>query len=496
VRIFLVLGVIGRLLRLFSVAFIPPIVLALIDREYGVCLHFGIAIVASVAVGTLLAAVSPISPVFHRSEAMGVVAGTWLVVAAFGALPYVFAGLSYADSLFESMSGFTTTGATILKDFSVHGRAFYLWRAMSQWFGGLGVIALFIVVLPRLGIAGRQLFFAEASGAGEAISPQIRQNATRLWILYVTLTVLQIGLLMLADMGAYEAVVHSLTTLSAGGFSPNPESVAGYNNPAAEWVFVVFMILAGTSFTLQWKAFTSRPLCFLKDQEFLFYFGCTVVGAVGIALVLSEGSPDWDKLRAGAFQSASLISSTGFASTDYNWWNDAARAILVALMLVGGCAGSAAGGAKAIRHLLVAKFLGRQITQVLHPYSVLPLRYGQRTIPPAIMRAVFTLVVLFLINYLVVGLAVVTLGADLVTGFSASLACLGNIGPGFGGVGPMASYGDFPTATKLVLTTAMWIGRLEIVTVLALFHPHVLNNLQLRDRGRRVLGSRLAKLKG
>jgi trk system potassium uptake protein TrkH len=312
----------------------------------------------------------------------------------------------------------------------------------------------------------------------------------------VTLTLIQAGLLMLADMTVFDAVVHSLTTLSSGGFSPNPESIAGYDNPAAEWIFVVFMILTGTSFTLQWKAFTSRPLSLFRDEEFLFYFGCTVVGALGVALVLAEGSPGWDEIRTGAFQAASMISSTGFASTDYNWWNDAARAILVALMLVGGCAGSAAGGAKAIRHLLVAKFLGREITQVLHPYSVLPLRYGQRIIPPAIMRAVFTLVVLFLINYLVIGLAVVTLGADLVTGFSASLACLGNIGPGFGGVGPMASYGDFPTATKLVLSAAMWIGRLEIVTVLALFHPHVLKTLRLRERKRRVLGSGLARLQG
>ena len=492
-RIFFVLGVIGRLLRLFSVAFIPPLLLALIDGDYGVSLHFSIGLVASLAVGALLAAVSPVSQAFHRSEAMAIVAGTWVVIAAFGSIPYVFAGLSYVDSLFESMSGFTTTGATILKDFSAHGRAFYLWRAMSQWFGGLGVLALFIVVLPRLGIAGRQLFFAEASGAGDAISPQIRQTATRLWVLYVTLTVIQIGLLMLADMKAYDAVVHSLTTVSAGGFSPNPESVGGYNNPAAEWIFVAFMILAGTSFTLQWKVFTSKPLSLVKDQEFLFYFGCTVAGALGVALVIAEGAPNWDQLRAGAFQAASLISSTGYASADYNWWNDAARAILIALMLVGGCAGSAAGGAKAIRHLLVAKFLGREITQVLHPYSVLPLRYGQRIIPPAIMRAVFTLVVLFLISYLVVGLAVVALGADLVTGFSASLACVGNIGPGFGGVGPMASYGDFPTATKLVLTAAMWVGRFEIVTVLALFHPHVLRSLQLRDRRRRVPGGGFTK---
>jgi trk system potassium uptake protein TrkH len=484
VRLAVVLGVIGRLVRLFSAAFLPPLVLALADGQFGVALHFVVALGASVAGGTLLSWASPIAPHFHRAEAMAVVAGTWLAIAFFGAVPFLFAGFAPVDALFESMSGFTTTGATVLTDFERYGRAFFLWRAMIQWFGGLGVIALFVVVLPRLGIAGRQLFFNEASEASDSISPQIHQNAKRLWLLYTILTAIQAVLLIAFKLPVYDAIVHSLATLASGGFSSKGSSVATYGNPGAEWVFVIFMMLAGTSFPLQWKAFTGRPLAFFRDSEFIFYVFCAAAGTLAVSFLLAGGVPDAGQLRTAAFQCASLISSTGFASTDFNLWSDGARATLMAVALIGGCAGSSAGGAKAIRHFLVLKFLRREITHVLHPYSVIPLRLGHRIVPPAILRAVFTLVVLFMLGYFLVGLSLVLAGADLVTGFSAALACLGNIGPGLGAVGPMASYAELPAVSKLILIAAMWIGRLEIVTVLALLHPHVWRHLQLRGRRR------------
>ena len=492
-RLFVIIGVIGRLLRPFSAAFVLPIALAIYDHTTGhpgsnadSWKHFSIAMVATFVVGSLVRYASTDVPLLYRSEALGAVAGTWLVVAVFAAVPYVLEGLGVVDALFESMSGLTTTGATVLTPdlFASRDRAFFLWRAMTQWFGGLGVIALFIVILPQLGIAGRQLFFAESSEVSETISPQIQQTARRLWLLYATLTLMLTALLLLCDFDWYESFLHALTTLSAGGFSPNGSSIQGYDNPMAEWVLFVFMILAGTSFTLQWKAFTSRPTALFKDGEFRVYLGATVLGALVLSLTVTEGAPTLDSLRAGAFQSASLISSTGFASTDFNLWNDASRAVLVAIMLVNGCAGSAAGGAKAIRHLLVAKFLRREITQVLHPYAVLPVRYGQRVVPDTIMRAVFSLVVLYLVGYVLVGITVVVIdeNLNLVEGFSASLACLGNIGPGFGAVGPMGTFAGLSSASKLILTFAMWIGRLEVVTVLALFHPHVWRRLQLSGR--------------
>ncbi|HEX9793688.1 MAG TPA: TrkH family potassium uptake protein [Planctomycetota bacterium] len=483
-RIALVLEVIGELLRLFALAFLAPLSLALYDGETEVAGHFAIALAATYLCGRLAgsSANSDGTSSFRRSEALSVVAGTWLAVGAFASIPYLFAGISPVDSFFESISGFTTTGATILTDFSAYGRAFYLWRSMTQWFGGMGVIALFVVVLPRLGIAGRQLFFAEASRApSEAVSPQVRVAARRLWLLYTALTLLQVLLLFqVAGMKIYDAICHSMTTMATGGFSPNPESVGGYHNPAAEWIFVLFMLIGGTSFPLLWRALTRRPLALFRDGEFLFYIGVAAAGALGVAL-LQEGPVFLDRLRTGAFQSASLISSTGSASTDYNLWGDASRVVLVMVMLVGGCAGSASGGPKAVRILLVLKYLRREITSVLHPRAVIPLRYKGSAIPNKILRAVFTLVMLYLLLYVFIGLTVVLLGADMVTGFSAALACVGNIGPGFGPAGPMGNFAGFPTASKIVLTLGMWIGRLEVVTVLALLHPDVWRRLRWRE---------------
>lgn len=482
-RIALVLGVVGQLLRRFSMAFAPPLALALLDGEMVAAGEFAVAGLATYGLSTLAGLRFERAPVFQRAEALAVVSLTWLFVALFGAIPYLFAGLPLADAYFESMSGFTTTGATVFTDFGRYGRALFLWRAMTQWFGGLGVIALFVVVLPRLGIAGRQLFFAEASGApGEAISPQVRDSASRLWIVYTALTTALLVLLMFAGMDFYTALLHAMTTMAAGGFSPNPESVAGYHNGAVEWILVVFMLLAGTSFTLQYRVFTGRYLGFFTDGEFMSYLSVSLFATLLMAIMLDGGVPSLDMLRAAAFQSASLISSTGFASTDYNLWPDSARALLVLVMVVGGCAGSAAGGPKVIRLVFVCKRVMLETTRVLHPRAVLPLRYKGRTIPDEILRAVYVLVILYMGGYFVFGLLTVLLGTDLITGFSAAIACLGNVGPGFGPTGPMGSFAGLSTPTKWLLSFAMWIGRLEIVTVIALLHPHVLSQLRWEDR--------------
>ncbi len=493
-RLALVLGLVGRLLRAFSPAFLPPMVLALVDGANQMALEFLAAGGAAFVIGTLLGQRRVQAVSFRRSEALAVVAFTWLVVASFAAIPYLFVGLSPIDALFESMSGFTTTGATVFQE--QHwgfDRALFLWRAMTQWFGGVGVIALFIVVLPHLGVGGRQLFFAEASSAtSESIAPKIQGVAMRIWILYVFLTLLQTSLLyLMAGMPFFDSMCHALTTMPAGGFSPNPESIAGYADAAAypgydaalgEWIITVFMLIAGMSFPLLWVGLVGRPWKIFKDGEALFYLIATALGATGVALVLAQGMPGIEGVRTALFQCASLISSTGYASTDYNLWADGARVMLVFVMLVGGCAGSAAGGAKAVRNLVALKFLYRELTRVLHPRAVIPLRHKGAVIPEAILRAVLTVVALYLIGYVFVGTLLVLLGADLVTGFTASLACLGNIGPGFGPTGPMGSFGEFGPASKSILIVAMWAGRLEVVTVMALLHPDVLKKIRWRGQ--------------
>lgn len=484
-RLRLVLSVIGYLLRLFALAFVPPLVMAVYlavrgEAAWWAPVAFFAAMVVTGTWGWLLARGFERTPSLRRSEALAVVAGTWLLVATCAAVPYLFYGIDVIDAFFESLSGLTTTGATILTDFSRYDHAFYLWRAMTQWFGGLGVIALFVVILPRLGIAGRQIFFAEAStAAGEGISPQIRESARRLWILYIALTGAQALLLVLTGYPLYDAVVHSLTTLSAGGFSPNPQSIQGYHNPGAEWVIILFMVLSGTSFTLQYRAFTRRPSEFFRDGEFVAYFLVIVILGLGAGALLVGGVPSLESARTGLFQVASLASSTGYASADFELWGSGLKTVLVLAMVIGGCAGSACGGAKVIRYLLSTKYLAREMTQVLHPRAVIPIRYRGSSIPPQVIRSVVTLVFLYIVGYAVTG-AVVTIMEDveLTTGFSAALACLGNIGPAFGFAGPMGSYAEFSDPAKIVLALSMWIGRLEIVTVVALLHPHVWKNVR------------------
>lgn len=482
-RIIPVFAVIGEVLRIFAFGFLPPLILAIFDQSWSSVLSFGVSFAVTLAVGQLahIGFEKLRTPIYHRVEALAIVAFTWLIIGFFGGIPYVFAGLDPADAFFETISGFTTTGATILTDFNLYDRSFYLWRAMTQWFGGLGVIALFVVVLPRLGIAGRQLFFAEASGAAdEPLMPQVRHTASRLWIVYSGFTLLQIILLMVVGYPAYDAICHAFTTLAAGGFSPNGQSVMGYDNPAAEWIFIPFMLISGMSFTLLYKAITRDPRELFRDGEFGWYF-CLMIGLGLLTGFLLDGNVlNLETARQGLFQVASVMSSTGYASEDFNVWNDSARVVLVVAMLIGGCAGSAAGGAKVIRYLLFAKHIKREITRTIHPQAVIPIKYKGRVIPNHVIHSVVTLVAIYILGYFLLGVFVVVVGgADMVTGFSAALACLGNIGPGFGPAGPMGSFAGFNDITKVALALGMWVGRLEIVTVLALLHWHVWRHLTL-----------------
>jgi trk system potassium uptake protein TrkH len=484
VRIPVVAAVIGELLLYFGAAFGPPLVLALADGEGRTALGFGIAMAISLGFGmvahTTFRAHSDLT--LHRAEALSIVALSWLILGLIGTIPYQFCGLGFVDSLFESISGFTTTGATILTDFGAFDRAFFLWRAMTQWFGGLGVIALFIVVLPRLGIAGRQLFFAEASdAAADGPRPRVRTAAARLWVLYSGLTGLLVLLLVFCGMPAFDAVCHALTTISAGGFSPSATSIAGYASPTIEWLLIPFMLIGGTSFALLYRALSQAPTAPMKDAEFRVFYTVAIIGGIWVGW-LNAGTLNGESLRHGLFQAASLMSSTGFASADFELWTEQSKGVLLVLMFIGGCAGSAAGGPKVVRLLIFARYVTQSITRTIHPAAILPYKYQGKVMPGRVMRSVISLVVLYFVGYLALGATLVVLGVEIETGFTAALACLGNIGPAFGEAGPMGSYAGFSDAAKLTLTLAMWVGRLEIVTVLALLHPDFWRNIRMNDR--------------
>ena len=521
-RIGLVFGVVGLILRPFALAFVPPMLIALrdgmFDAEWNLAwnqselheaIRFAITGLTTFVVGTVLARFFRRNTSFRRAEALLVVTMTWVVIGGVAAVPYLLNGFAPEDAYFESISGLTTTGATILAgDMWEQSRAFFLWRAMTQWFGGLGVIALFVVVLPRLGIAGRQIFFAESSSApSESVVPSVRRSASKLWIFYTGLTLLMAAILTWtfrdsthgdggAELGVYDAVIHSLTTLCAGGFSNNDSSIMGITNSASsEWVFTAFMFLAGASYPLMLVAATRSPLALLRDGEFRLYTLVTVVATAAITLMLFFGQHDvrpfpervpdhdlLDSLRLAAFQVASLISSAGFASDDFEFWGPMAKAALVMVMILGGCAGSAAGGAKEVRFLLVFKFIRREFIRALHPRAVIPIRYGGEAVSDRVMRAIFLLVLLYGLGYGVFAVPVIVLSPDvsLEEGFSAAIACLSNVGPAFGQAGPMGTYQEFSAISKVVLTFAMLIGRLEIVTVLALCQFRAWNGLTLR----------------
>ena len=477
-RFSLVTHVTGIVVRVFGLMFLAPLAVALGYREYSDAASFALSCVVTTIVGHAMrhaggkAAEDAIEGM-RRVEGLAIVSAAWLLIAWFAAIPYLWAGLGPIDAMFESMSGLTTTGATVLRDFSQYGRGLFFWRSMTQWLGGMGVIALFVAVLPRLAIGGREIFFAEASGPDdEKVSPQIRRTAALLWRLYAALTVLQTVALRLAGMSWYDAVSHSFTTLAAGGFSPHPLSIAGYQSAAIEWIIIIFMFIAGANFALQYRALAKRDFRLLSsDEELRVYAGVVVVATVFLSIAIWRMGGPGDVVRTALFQVLSILTTTGYASVDFQLWSDQAKAILLGLMFIGGCAGSAAGGPKVVRHILLAKSTLQELRRTLHPRAILPVKLGNRVVPVHIVQGVVVFFLFYMLMFAVCAAIVVLLGADLVTGISATAATLGNVGPGFNSVGPMGHFADLHPISRIVLTFAMWIGRLEVITVLVILRP-------------------------
>ena len=458
--------------------FVAPAAVALMYGEYQDATGFTMTGIVTAAVGHLMrrAGGRPAEIAvegMRRVEGFAIVSAAWLLIAWFAAIPYIWVGLGPIDALFESMSGLTTTGATVFRDFSLYGRGIYFWRSLTQWLGGMGVLALFIAVLPRLAIGGREMFFAEASGhEEEKLTPQLRRTAAVLWKLYAALTAAQIIALWAVGFSLFDSVCHSFTTLAAGGFSPHPLSIAGYANPKAEWVIILFMFLAGTNFALQYKALTRRDFrLFTSDEELRAYIAVVVTATFFVAFAIAQQTESTALIRTALFQVVSIITTTGYASVDFQAWNDQAKVILLGLMFIGGCAGSAGGGPKIVRHVVLAKSTLLELKKMIHPRAILPVKVGSRVVPPTILQGVITFFLFYMLTFAVCTAIVILFGADMVTGISATAAALGNVGPGFNLVGPMANFADLHPLSRITLTLAMWIGRLEVITVLVLLRP-------------------------
>ncbi|MCF8055132.1 MAG: TrkH family potassium uptake protein [Desulfocapsa sp.] len=473
-----ILNALGIILVAFGTILLTPIVVAIIEHEYTSILPFITAALTSTALGLLFRKYGGFSRNFDnlkRNEGLLIVSLAWIVTAAMGAIPYLFYGLSPLDAYFESVSGITTTGATILIDFSLYPKVFFFWRSLSQWLGGMGIIVLFVAILPQFAVAGRQIFFAEAPGpTEEKVTPRITHTAKALWLVYLLLTLLEIALLSAAGMPLFDATCNAFSTMAAGGFSPNPLSIMGYENSAITWIVTFFMFLAGSNFALQYRFLIQRkPLPLLRNEEFRFFIFIILFVAVClcVSLLIDGTSTFFNAIRDSLFQTVSIITTTGFSSADFALWSVASQTILFTVMLVGGCAGSAGGGIKVIRVLFGLKYLQREITQIIHPQAVLPIKIDHKTVAGDIQRQILGFLLFYLVLMTSSCLLVTIIEGDATIGIIGTAATIGNIGPGYGEIGPMGSFGGLSILTKIIFILNMIVGRLELIPFLAMLHP-------------------------
>lgn len=470
----IVFSVLGSLLRFLGPMMLVPLGVAL---YYGESPYpFAVAFSFTTIVGSILSFrySSSDEREWEKREGFAIVAFGWFAAALFGSIPYMFDGVTFLNALFESMSGFTTTGATVFVDIETHSRSLLFWRSMTQWIGGMGIIMLFIAILPKLGVAGRQMFRAEAPGPKEdQLKPRIRETAKILWAVYVSISVVELLLLLIAGMSFYDACTHTFTTMACGGFSPYADSVAAFNSPLIEGIITLFMFIAGANFALHYKTLYSDKKSLLKDNEFKFYFVIVGLATVLLTLILWRDTPDSipTSFRYAVFQVVSILTTTGYATTDFNLWADSGKVVLLAMMFIGGCAGSTAGGIKVVRLLLLLKYARSELFKAIHPKAVRPIKFNGKSVPVDIMHAIISFVVIYFLIFLVSSAILSIFGMDLTSSITASIATLGNIGPGFNMVGPMANFSTVPDIGKLVLIANMWIGRLEVFTVIVMLTP-------------------------
>jgi trk system potassium uptake protein TrkH len=488
------LNLVATLVKYLSLATLVPAAVAIGYGEPPWPFLLAGAIVAGAALG-----VERLTRGEHRMgarEGFLVVSLTWLAAAALGALPYLLSGDPQldrpVDAYFEAMSGFTTTGASLLTDIEGVSRSLQIWRQFTQWLGGIGIIVVALAVLPRLRVGGRQLLEHEMPGPEiESLTTRIRDTARRVWFLYLALTaLLMVTLAIIGWTGAddrmttYDAFAHALTTMPTGGFGTDATSLEEFA-PATHWVLIAFMILAGTNFALLYRAFVRRQAqAFGRDEEFKLYLVLLAFGAfvIGTQLWMEGIATGEAAVRHGVFQTVAILTTTGYATVDFAAWPTLAAMTLVGLMFVGGSAGSTSGSVKVVRHLLLGKVLRRELDQTVHPELVSPVRLTRSVVEERTLRAVSSFILLY-IGIFIVGAALLAAdaartGIDLsvLDAVATSATTLGNVGPSFGFAGPFGSFEPFSDFSTIVMTALMWLGRLEIVPIVVLASRHYWRN--------------------
>lgn len=412
-----------------------------------------------------------------RRDGFGIVTFGWLSATLFGALPYIFSGVipHPVSAVFETMSGFTTTGATVLGNLEEIPRGIHFWRALTHWFGGMGVLVLCVAILPFLGVGGMQIYRAEMPGPSkDRLTPRITTTAKLLWGVYALLTLIETLLLkFVGGMDWFDALCHTFGTMATGGFSTQSASVGAYDSGIIDAIITVFMFLAGVNFSLHYYALTGKPQRYFKDPEFRFYFFFLAGATLFITLnVWSHGlAPLGRSFRDAAFTSTSILTTTGFCTADFDIWPNASRLLLVMMMFVGGCAGSTGGGMKIVRVFIMFKKMVREMKLFMRPSAVIQVKLGGKPVEQEIISHISAFFAIFVLIFTLGSFVMTFFTPDLETAATSVIATLGNIGPGLNAVGATQNYAAIPPLGQGILTCFMLLGRLELYTVLILFLP-------------------------
>jgi len=461
---------------ILSLAFVIPLAFSLYERD-GLHFIFASQILAMLIGGLLLRYFITRPTELTIREGFLTVTLSWIVLSLLGSIPFMISGFipNFTDAFFETASGFTTTGASILTNIEALPKSLLLWRDLTQWLGGMGVIALAVAIFPYLGVGGFQLFRAEVPGPiKDKISPRISETARLLWIVYLVFTVAETLLLMLGGLSLFEALCTAFGTMATGGFHPRNTSIAAYPSPYVQYIVTIFMFLAGVNFALHYWAIKGKPKHYLKNPEFRFFLGVILVALMAIMIfrllhgkILSE-----ELFRSSLFQTVSIVSTTGFVTENYETWPFFTQLILIFLMLIGGCTSSTGGAIKNVRVMIFFKYVGSEVKKIFQPHGVFPIKMGERPVPENVISNVMGFVVLYILIFAVSILAMTSFGIDLETSVGSVAATLGNVGPGIGTVGPADNYAHIPAVGKWLLSFLMVVGRLEIYTVLVIFTRH------------------------
>ncbi len=476
IRITALCYILGQLLLALASTMLVPLL-------YGLCIGddprpFGIAMVITGTAGMVLytGARRPESDLSQR-EGVLLVLGVWVASSIFGCLPFYLSPHfpSFIDAFFEATSGFTTTGATVLSDVEVLANNMQLWRCFTHWLGGMGIVLLGIAILPLVGVGGMPLYRAEFSGAkSEKLKPRITETALALWKIYFAFTLLEYLALRWAGLSPFDSICHTFSTMGTGGFSTRTASIAGFGSSTVEAIIIIFMLLAGINFTMHYRLWVERrPRSFFSDAEIRFYLlvVVTATGIVFLSLTLQDKYPASAALRSSLFQVCSIMTTTGFVTANFEKWRSLPQLILLALMFIGGCTGSTAGGMKSSRILLLLKVVGREFKRMVERKGVFAIRLGSQIFPEHTVQSLLNLIYLALLVNFVSCLLLAVSGVDVLTSIAAVAASMFNIGPGLGSVGPAEHYGHLPVLAKWVLSICMLAGRLEFYTVFVILAP-------------------------